>query len=200
MEFDLKLLHRKDLDAYEKMIIMLISIEQKEKLDDKYFLNRLGCSKIDLKKAFKNLVSKGILENKNRSKKIIKQDKDSKKLKLDNFDKELDKIKITKKEKISKIYKIIREPINERQVNILFNFAKGDIDLIEEKYNLALKSQVSDKLGFLMKELQSADNKKIEKNNKKSKKVKKQNGDKNKKRNMQINKKALDKYKKMNKN
>lgn len=196
MEFDLKLLHRKDLNAYEKMIIMLISIEKKEKLDDKYFLSRLGCNKIELKNCFKSLVSKGILENKNENKKIIKQDKNAKKLKLNNFDKELDEIKLTKKEKISKIYKIIREPINERQVNILFNFAKGDIELIKDKYNLALKSQVSDKLGFLMKELQSVDIKKKDSKDKASKKI--NESKKNKKRNMQINKKALDKYKKMN--
>lgn len=56
--------------------------------------------------------------------------------------------------KIDLLKKIIMEPLTDSQIMIIYNIAGGDIALIKEKYKIAVYSQINDKIGLLMAELQ----------------------------------------------
>lgn len=55
---------------------------------------------------------------------------------------------------IDQIFEVIDENINDREARIILSFANNDIDLVREKYKVAKRSQVSDKIEMLINELQ----------------------------------------------
>lgn len=55
---------------------------------------------------------------------------------------------------IDQIFDIIDENINDREARIILSFANNDVELIREKYKIAKRSQVSDKIEMLINELQ----------------------------------------------
>lgn len=60
-------------------------------------------------------------------------------------------------ELIDEIFNIVDENINDREARIILSFANNDIELIREKYKIAKRSQVSDKIEMLINELQRKD-------------------------------------------
>lgn len=55
---------------------------------------------------------------------------------------------------VDKVYEILDEQINEREARIILSFADNDIDRIREKYKVAKRSQINDKIEVLINELQ----------------------------------------------
>ena len=60
-------------------------------------------------------------------------------------------------ELIDEIFTIVDENINDREARIILSFANNDVDLVREKYKIAKRSQVSDKIEMLINELQRKD-------------------------------------------
>lgn len=60
-------------------------------------------------------------------------------------------------ELIDEIFSIVDENINDREARIILSFANNDVDLVREKYKIAKRSQVSDKIEMLINELQRKD-------------------------------------------
>lgn len=60
-------------------------------------------------------------------------------------------------ELIDQVFSIVDENINDREARIILSFAGNDIELIKEKYKIAKRSQVSDKIEMLINELQKKD-------------------------------------------
>lgn len=58
---------------------------------------------------------------------------------------------------IDQIFEIVEENINDREARIILSFANNDVELVREKYKLAKRSQVSDKIEMLINELQKKD-------------------------------------------
>lgn len=58
---------------------------------------------------------------------------------------------------IDQVFEIVEENINDREARIILSFAGNDIELIKEKYRIAKRSQVSDKIEMLINELQKKD-------------------------------------------
>lgn len=63
---------------------------------------------------------------------------------------------------IDQVFDIVEENINDREARIILSFAGNDIELIREKYKIAKRSQVSDKIEMLINELQRKDDGAIE--------------------------------------
>lgn len=147
------IVYNKKLNANEKMILLFMDNANDEKLSSEFFIEQLNCTKKELKEAFDNLVTMGYLDNISNEKdediKIIRNDNDYKKLRLKQL------VFNEYEDNISKLHDIIESPINDRQARIILNIANGDISLIEMKYREALKSQFSDKIGILIKLLQT---------------------------------------------
>ena len=55
---------------------------------------------------------------------------------------------------VEQVYEIIDENINDREARIILSFANNDIERIREKYRIAKKAQVNDKIEVLINELQ----------------------------------------------
>ncbi len=55
---------------------------------------------------------------------------------------------------IDQIFEVIDENINDREARIILSFANNDVELVKEKYKIAKRSQVSDKIEMLINELQ----------------------------------------------
>lgn len=55
---------------------------------------------------------------------------------------------------IDQIFEIVEENINDREARIILSFANNDVELVKEKYKVAKRSQVSDKIEMLINELQ----------------------------------------------
>lgn len=60
-------------------------------------------------------------------------------------------------ELIDEIFSIVEENINDREARIILSFANNDVELVREKYKIAKRSQVSDKIEMLINELQRKD-------------------------------------------
>lgn len=58
---------------------------------------------------------------------------------------------------IDQIFEIVEENINDREARIILSFANNDVELVREKYKVAKRSQVSDKIEMLINELQKKD-------------------------------------------
>lgn len=58
---------------------------------------------------------------------------------------------------IDQIFDIVDENINDREARIILSFANNDVELVREKYKIAKRSQVSDKIEMLINELQRKD-------------------------------------------
>jgi hypothetical protein len=127
--------------------------ESGKELSSEFFIEQLNCTKEELKKAFDNLVDEGYLKflisENDEDIKIIKNSNHYKKLRLKEF--AIDKYE----DNILELHNLIESPINDRQARIILNMANGDIKLIKMKYREALKSQFSDKIGILIKLLQT---------------------------------------------
>lgn len=63
---------------------------------------------------------------------------------------------------VDQVFEIIEENINDREARIILSFAGNDIELIREKYKIAKRSQVSDKIEMLINELQKKDEGNVE--------------------------------------
>lgn len=186
-----EILHNKNLDANEKMILFLLMTNDSSELSSDYFIARLGCNQRTLDQAFDHLVAEGYLmtgekritidEEAKEVGKIIRNEIDYKKVKLTEFNEE------HYESAIDQLHALIEEPINDRQARIILNIAKGDLDLIRKEYKNAAGSQYSDKLGLLIKSLQ-----KQESNHPKSKDKNKDDSSKK----TQINYKSISKLKK----
>lgn len=55
---------------------------------------------------------------------------------------------------VEQVYEIIDENINDREARIILSFANNDVERIREKYRIAKKAQVNDKIEVLINELQ----------------------------------------------
>ncbi|MGB3368686.1 MAG: hypothetical protein WBA54_14415 [Acidaminobacteraceae bacterium] len=55
---------------------------------------------------------------------------------------------------VDKVYEILDGQINEREARIILSFANNDIERIREKYKIAKRSQINDKIEVLINELQ----------------------------------------------
>ena len=153
-----EILHNKNLNAYEKMILFLLITNDSTELSSDYFIARLGCNQRTLDEAFHHLVTEGYLMSGEASEKentknketgrIIRNEIDYKKVKLTEFNEE------HYESAVDALHALIDEPINDRQARIILNIAKGDLDLIKKEYKNAAGSQYSDKLGLLIKALQ----------------------------------------------
>ncbi len=60
-------------------------------------------------------------------------------------------------ELIDEIFSIVDENINDREARIILSFANNNLDLVREKYKIAKRSQVNDKIEMLINELQKKD-------------------------------------------
>lgn len=58
---------------------------------------------------------------------------------------------------IDEIFSIVDENINDREARIILSFANNNLDLVREKYKIAKRSQVNDKIEMLINELQKKD-------------------------------------------
>lgn len=58
---------------------------------------------------------------------------------------------------VDQVYEILDEQINEREARIILSFADNDIEKIREKYKVAKRSQINDKIEVLINELQKKD-------------------------------------------
>ena len=158
-----EILHNKNLNANEKMILFLLMTNDASELSSDYFIARLGCNQRTLDQAFDHLVAEGYLmtgektvktdENNTGVGKIIRNEIDYKKVKLREFNEE------HYESTVDQLHALIDEPINDRQARIILNIAKGDLDLIRKEYKNAAGSQYSDKLGLLIKSLQKQEGK-----------------------------------------
>lgn len=63
---------------------------------------------------------------------------------------------------VDQVFDIVEENINDREARIILSFAGNDIELIREKYKIAKRSQVSDKIEMLINELQKKDEGSVE--------------------------------------
>src|SRR6056297_3470329 len=153
-----EILHNKNLNANEKMILFLLMTNDATELSSDYFIARLGCNQRTLDQAFDHLVAEGYLmtdqstmktvEKEKAAGKIIRNEIDYKKVKLKEFNEE------HYESAVDQLHALIDEPINDRQARIILNIAKGDLGLIKKEYKNASSSQYSDKLGLLIKALQ----------------------------------------------
>ena len=165
-----EILHNKNLNANEKMILFLLMTNDSAELSSDYFIARLGCNQRKLDQAFDHLVAEGYLmtgkttekaaEKDEAVGKIIRNEIDYKKVKLTEFNEE------NYETAVDQLHALIDEPINDRQARIILNIAKGNIDLIKKEYKNAASSQYSDKLGLLIKSLQKQQGKKQKSKNK----------------------------------
>lgn len=165
-----EILHNKNLNANEKMILFLLMTNDSTELSSDYFIARLGCNQRTLDQAFDHLVAEGYLmtgkatekaaEKNEAVGKIIRNEIDYKKVKLTEFNEE------HYESAVDQLHALIDEPINDRQARIILNIAKGNIDLIKKEYKNAASSQYSDKLGLLIKSLQKQQGKKHKSKNK----------------------------------
>ncbi len=160
------ILYNKKLNANEKLIILLMENENGKELSSEFFIEQLNCTKEELKEAFDNLVNEGYLnsvaDENDEDIKIIKNSNHYKKLRLKEF------VSDEYEDNILELHNLIENSINDRQARIILNMANGDIKLIKMKYREALKSQFSDKIGILIKLLQTQ---KYEPENEKGKKI-----------------------------
>lgn len=158
-----EILHNKNLNANEKMILFLLMTNDSSELSSDYFIARLGCKQRTLDEAFDHLVLEGYLmtgestvkadDEDETTGKIIRNEIDYKKVKLTEFNEE------HYESAVDQLHALIDEPINDRQARIILNIAKGDLDLIRKEYKNAAGSQYSDKLGLLIKSLQKQEGK-----------------------------------------
>jgi len=154
---------REDLDIYEKMLSIVIarfySEDEDYELDSKILSGKMGCSEKKVEEAIQKLKSKGIIISEfQRSSKIIKRE---------NYDYipnlEMESIQdyqskeMTYEDKVSVLYDIIEEKINDREAKIILNFAGGSLDLVKDKYSIVKKMQITDKIEALINELQKKD-------------------------------------------
>jgi len=150
------ILYNTELNSSEKLLLLLINDKSGKELSSKFFMKQLMCSENELNKIIENLINKGYLnaiDNKLKEDeeniKIIKNSNDYKKLRLKELtDNDYEN-------NIDNLHNLIEEPINDRQARIILNMASGDIELIKTKYKEARKSQFSDKIGVLLKLLQT---------------------------------------------
>jgi len=150
------ILYNTELNASEKLLLLLINDKDGKELSSKFFMKQLMCSENELNKIIENLINNGYLnaiDNKLKEDKdnikIIKNSNDYKKLRLKELtDNDYEN-------NIDNLHDLIDEPINDRQARIILNMASGDIELIKTKYKEAKKSQFSDKIGILLKLLQT---------------------------------------------
>jgi len=153
-----EILHNKNLNANEKIILFLLMMNDSSELSSDYFIARLGCNQRALNQAFDRLVAEGYLKTENES--IKKDKKNEEKGRIIRNEVDYKKIKLTEfntkhyESAVDQLHALIDEPINDRQARIILNIAKGDLDLIKKEYKNASSSQYSDKLGLLIKGLQ----------------------------------------------
>lgn len=149
------------LNATEKVILLLMLTTDQEVLDEEFLLKRLGCDGYDLQRAFNRLVKAGYLKDISVSSKdmsknvkedssVIKDQADYQKIELRDFGDQ------NYERNLDFLHELIDEPLNDRQARIILNIAKGDLKRIEDTYKKAKKSQFSDKLGILIKDLQAS--------------------------------------------
>ncbi len=156
MDINESILYNTELNSSEKLLLLLINDKSGKELSSKFFMKQLMCSENELNKIIENLINKGYLnaiDNKLKEDeeniKIIKNSNDYKKLRLKELtDNDYEN-------NIDNLHNLIEEPINDRQARIILNMASGDIELIKTKYKEARKSQFSDKIGVLLKLLQT---------------------------------------------
>lgn len=156
MDINESILYNTELNASEKLLLLLINDKDGKELSSKFFMKQLMCSENELNKIIENLINNGYLnaiDNKLKEDKdnikIIKNSNDYKKLRLKELtDNDYEN-------NIDNLHDLIDEPINDRQARIILNMASGDIELIKTKYKEAKKSQFSDKIGILLKLLQT---------------------------------------------
>lgn len=144
MYIDEEIIKNRQLNVYEKMILIVLVMESDEILTANDFVSYLSCSQAVVKENLETLVQKGYLKEMP----LLKKEKNSsiKDWELDTFE--------AYENKIDLLHEMIEEPINDRQARIILNLAKNNLELIEEKYKEAVYSQFSDKIGLLVKKLQ----------------------------------------------
>jgi len=150
------ILYNIELNSSEKLLLLLINAKSGEKLSSEFFMKQLMCTESKLNEIIDKLLKNGYLDlisnnlqDEEENIKIIKDNNDYKKLRL----KELNDNGY--ESNIDNLHDLIDEPINDRQARIILNMASGDIELIKTKYREAKKSQFSDKIGILLKLLQT---------------------------------------------
>jgi len=63
---------------------------------------------------------------------------------------------------VDEVYEILDEQINEREARIILSFANNNIERIREKYKIAKRSQINDKIEVLINELQKKETSSLE--------------------------------------
>ena len=156
MDINESILYNIELNSSEKLLLLLINAKSGEKLSSEFFMKQLMCTESKLNEIIDKLLKNGYLDlisnnlqDEEENIKIIKDNNDYKKLRL----KELNDNGY--ESNIDNLHDLIDEPINDRQARIILNMASGDIELIKTKYREAKKSQFSDKIGILLKLLQT---------------------------------------------
>lgn len=151
---------REDLNIYEKMCCVVLSKFFQEGHDEELSMTDLaklmGVEEMAAKGAFFSLKKKGILESQESEIKpgtIIKAEEVTS---LPVHD-----ITLTYDEKLSRVYEIIDENINDREAKIILGFAGNDLEKIKEKYKIAKGTQFQDKIEVLIHELQKKDHGRI---------------------------------------
>ncbi|MDM8533149.1 hypothetical protein QUF55_00475 [Clostridiaceae bacterium HSG29] len=156
MDINKSILYNTELNSSEKLLLLLINDKGGTELSSEFFMKQLMCSENELNIIIESLINRDYLnvidnklEEEEENIKIIKNTNDYKKLRLKELtDNDYEN-------NIDKLHDLIDEPINDRQARIILNMASNDVELIKLKYKEAKKSQYSDKIGVLLKLLQT---------------------------------------------
>lgn len=147
-----QIIDREDLNIYEKMCLVAIAryVEYGEDLNYDLLASKIGCSIYKLEEILDSLVKKKLLSLVNQPVEDLEPDPDFKPIKFDNV-----KVETL----LDQVIALIDEPISSREAKIILSIANNDIEKIKEKYRIAKRSQLSDKVGVLINELQRKEKK-----------------------------------------
>lgn len=145
-----QIIDREDLNIYEKMCLVTIAryVEYDEAVDHETLAAKVGCSVYKLEETIESLIKKKLLSHVNKPVVEEVEDPDFKPIKFG-----VDKVETL----LDQVINLLDEPISSREAKIILSIADNNVDKIREKYRIAKRSQLSDKIGVLLNELQKKD-------------------------------------------